>query len=208
FPASIRCTVAIFWVLIALAATADEPRPGDHWSFGPVVRPAPPLVRSPHGNPIDSFILSRLESSGLSPSTEADRRTLIRRLKIDLLGLPPSPEEVAAFVRGSDPLDYEKLVDRYLASPHYGERWARHWLDVVRFAESDGFETNQPRANAWPYRDYVIRSFNEDKPYDRFILEQLAGDQIGADEATGFLVGGAVDRVKSPDPVLTLQQRA
>ena len=103
---------------------------------------------------------------------------------------------------------YEMLVDKYLASPHYGERWARHWLDVVRFAESDGFEMNQPRPNAWPYRDYVIRALNEDRPYDRFVAEQLAGDALGVDEATGFLVGGPVDRVKSPDITLTLQQRA
>jgi hypothetical protein len=191
-------------------AATDEPKQAPHWSFRPVVLGAVPSVNSTQWprNAIDSFILSRLESSGLAPSIEADRRTLIRRLKFDLLGLPPSPEEVDDFSADRDPLAYEKLVDRYLASPHYGERWARHWLDVVRFAESDGFETNQLRANAWPYRDYVIRSLNGDKRYDRYILEQLAGDQLGADEATGFLVGGAVDKVKSPDPVLTLQQRA
>src|SRR6185503_1683012 len=96
----------------------------------------------------------------------------------------------------------QNLISRLLASPHYGERWARHWLDVVRFAESDGFEKNNMRANAWPYRDYVIRAFNDNKPYDRFICDQLAGDAVGADEATAFLVGGAVDRVKSKDPVL------
>src|SRR5262249_17886355 len=145
-------------------------------------------------NGIDRFILSRLEKEHLSPSPEADRATLIRRLKFDLLGLPPSPEETEAFVRDSNPLAYEQLVERYLSSPHFGERWARHWLDVVRFAESDGFETNQPRPNAWPYRDYVIHAFNENKPYDRFVQEQIAGDQLGVEMATGFLVGGAVDR--------------
>jgi Protein of unknown function (DUF1553)/Protein of unknown function (DUF1549) len=205
--------VSVLAIVLGFAiyqAAAEELKQSPHWSFQPVVRPVAPAVKSAGWprNAIDDFILARLESSGLTPSPQADRHTLIRRLKFDLLGLPPTPEEVAAFVRDPDPLAYEKLIDRYLASPHYGERWARHWLDVVRFAESDGFETNQPRANAWPYRDYVIRSLNEDKPYDRFILEQFAGDQLGANEATGFLVGGAVDKVKSPDPVLTLQQRA
>src|SRR6185503_5137735 len=112
------------------------------------------------------------------------------------------------FVTNKDPGAYEKLVDRLLNSPRYGERWARHWLDVVRFAESHGFEMNQARPNAWPYRDYVIRALNEDKPYDRFILEQLVGDAVGIEEATGFLVGGPWDQVKSPDPVLTANQRA
>src|SRR5205807_2729142 len=126
-------------------------------------------------NSLDRFILARLEKEGLSPSPEADRVTLIRRLSLDLLGLLPTPAEVDAFLADDRPDAYERLVDRLLASPHYGERWARHWLDVVRFAESHGFEMNQPRLNAWPYRDYVIRALNEDKPYDRFIIEQLAG---------------------------------
>ncbi len=180
-----------------------------HWAFQPLKRPPVPAVKNDKWirNPIDAFILARLEQAKLAPSKEADRPTLIRRLKFDVLGLPPTPEELDAFVKDADPLAYEKLVDKFLASPHFGERWARHWLDAVRFAESDGFETNQPRPNAWPYRDYVIRALNEDKPYDRFILEQLAGDQLGVDEATGFLVGGPYDRVKSPDINLTLMQR-
>ena len=157
---------------------------------------------------IDSFIADALRAKSLSRSTRADRRTLIRRVYFDLIGLPPSPEQVARFVGDSDPLAYEKLVDELLASPHHGERWARHWLDVVRYADSHGFEMNQPRQNAWPYRDYVIRSFNEDKPYDQFILEQLAGDARGVDPATGFLVAGPWDQVKSPDPTLTAQQRS
>jgi mono/diheme cytochrome c family protein len=192
------------------ATTADTLSLKDHWAFKPVTKPALPVVESKKWirNGVDHFILARLEKEKLAPSPEADRATLIRRLKFDLLGLPPSPEEVEAFVSDKDDRAYEKLVDRFLESPHYGERWARHWLDVVRFAESDGFETNQPRPNAWPYRDYVIRSFTEDKPYDRFIAEQLAGDAFGVDEATGFLVGGTADRVGSPDPVLTAQQRA
>jgi mono/diheme cytochrome c family protein len=186
----------------APAATAD------HWSSKPVVRPTIPTARGPVRNPVDSFIIARLGAAGLTLSPEADRRTLIRRLKFDLLGLPPTPEEVGAFEADRSPDAYEKLVERYLASPHFGERWAQHWLDVVRFAESHGFEMNWERPGAWPYRDYVIRAFNADVPYDRFVREQLAGDVLGADEATGFLVAGAWDQVKSPDPVLTAQQRA
>jgi hypothetical protein len=199
----------IFVALLALSIPAGAAEPAEHWSFRPVVRPAIPQTKSdwPH-NAIDRFILERLESERLTPSPDADRVTLIRRLKFDLLGLPPTPEEVESFVRDTDPNAYAKLVERYLASPHLGERWARHWLDVVRFAESDGFETNLARPNAWPYRDYVIRAFNADLPYDSFVREQLCGDQLGADAATGFLVGGAYDKVKSPDPVLTAMQRA
>ena len=199
-----------------------------HWSFRPLTRPALPDVSRENAakirNPIDRFVVSKLESpltlalspqsrgegtSGrIAPSPEADRVTLLRRLSFDLLGLPPTPDEVAEFAADARPDAYERLVDRLLASPHFGERWARHWLDVVRFAESDGFETNQPRPNAWPYRDYVIRAFNQDIPFEQFITEQLAGDALGVDEATGFIVGGAWDRVKSPDPGLTAQQRA
>ena len=162
----------------------------------------------PHPNPLPPKAGSEGTKQGIAPSSEANRLTLIRRLNFDLLGLPPAPEEVAEFVADAQPDAHERLVDRLLASPHFGERWARHWLDVVRFAESDGFETNQPRPNAWPYRDYVIRAFNEDKPFEQFVTEQLAGDMLGADEATGFIVGGTYDRVKSPDPGLTAQQRA
>jgi mono/diheme cytochrome c family protein len=182
-----------------------------HWAFQPLQRPAVPQVGNAGDgirNPVDAFILAKLAEKDLTLSPEADRRTLIRRLSFDLLGLPPTPEEIDVFVSDPDPKAYEKLVERLLSSPRYGERWARHWLDVVRFAESNGFETNRPRPNAWPYRDYVIRAFNEDVPYDRFVREQLAGDALGVDEATGFIVGGAYDSVKSPDPVLTAQQRA
>jgi mono/diheme cytochrome c family protein len=183
----------------------------EHWSFRPLSHPAPPPASSgseENGHPIDRFLTAKLEANGLHFRAEADRRTLIRRLYFDLIGLPPSPAQVEAFVRDADANAYLKLVDKLLASPRYGERWARHWLDVVRFAESDGFETNQPRPNAWPYRDWVIQAFNDDKPFDRFVLEQIAGDVFGQDAATGFLVGGPTDRVKSPDPVLTAQQRA
>jgi mono/diheme cytochrome c family protein len=193
-----------------------------HWSFQTLMRPKIPLVSETNAiwsrNPIDPFITEKLEGTivsqnsgkaiGLLPSAEAGRLRLIRRVTFDLIGLPASPEEVAEFLSDTHSDAFERLVDRLLASPHFGERWARHWLDIVKFAESDGFETNQPRPNAWPYRDYVIRAFNEDKPVNQFLFEQLAGDAVGVDEATGFLVSGAMDRVKSPDPGLTAQQRA
>jgi mono/diheme cytochrome c family protein len=182
---------------------------GKHWAYEPLRRPPLPHVKD-FGwarNPVDQFILTRLEAEGLSHSPQADPRTLIRRLYFTLTGLPPTPEEIQAFVEDPSDAAYAALVEELLASPRYGECWARHWLDVVRFAESQGFETNTERANAWPFRDYVIRAFNDDKPFDQFVLEQLAGDAVGADEATGFLVGGPYDAVKSPDVNLTAQQR-
>ncbi len=155
-----------------------------------------PWIRTP----IDGFILAKLKEKGLTPSPEADRRTLIRRLTYDLHGLPPTPEEVRNFVDDKSPLAYEKLVDRLLASPRYGERWGRHWLDTVHYGESHGYDKDKPRLNAWPYRDYVIRSFNDDKPYARFVEEQLAGDILfPADPqgivATGFIAAGPWDFV-------------
>ncbi len=189
----------------AEAAGLPEKR---HWAFQPVTRGLVPYSVYPGRDEIDRFIGATLAGKQLAPSPEADRRTLIRRLYFDLLGLPPTPEQVEAFQADASPNAYAQLVERLLASPHYGERWARHWLDIVRFAETTGFEMNLPRPNAWPYRDYVIRAFNEDKPYDRFVLEQLAGDAVGEDAATGFLVAGPDDKVKSPDPVLTANQRA
>lgn len=182
---------------------APEDKPADaHWSHQPVVRPPLPAAG---GQPIDAFIEAKLAAEGLTPNPKADPRTLIRRLYFDLIGLPPTPEEVAAFEQSPA---QAPLVERLLASPRYGERWARHWLDVVRFAESNGFEMNRARPNAWPYRDYVIRAFNDDMPYDRFVREQLAGDQLGADAGTGFLVAGSWDQVKGQDPVLRANQRA
>ncbi|MFO0850408.1 MAG: PSD1 and planctomycete cytochrome C domain-containing protein [Gemmataceae bacterium] len=190
------------WIAAGAAwPTADQQAAPTHWAFRPLAKPLA-------GASIDGFIDSKLNAVGLTANPPADHRTLIRRLKFDLLGLPPTPEEVEAFVNDRSPDAYEKLVDRYLASPHFGERWARHWLDVVRFAESHGFEMNQPRPAAWPYRDWVIGAFNADLPFDRFVTAQLAGDTLGADAATGFLVAGPWDQVKSPDPVLTRQQRA
>jgi mono/diheme cytochrome c family protein len=192
-----------------------EPKPvkgQNHWAFQPLARP--PVPPAPHGTaPVDAFLEEQLAAAGLAMNLEADPRTLIRRVAFDLVGLPPSPEEIAAFedacrAAGGVEGPYGDLVDRLLASPHYGERWARHWLDVVRFAESHGFEMNKVRPNAWPYRDWVIESLNADKPYDQFVREQLAGDQVGIDAAMGFLVGGPKDEVRSPDPVLTANQRA
>jgi hypothetical protein len=194
-----------------LAYTTKARAGRDWWALAPVKRPDPPQVAGGKGqvtNPIDAFIRVKLAEAKLSPSPVAGKRTLIRRLKFDLLGLPPTPEEVEAFTADTSADAYEKLVGCYLASPQYGERWARHWLDVVRFAESNGFETNLARPNAWPYRDWVIKALNDDMPYDRFVFEQLAGDTVNADAATGFLVAGPWDAVKSPDPVLTANQRA
>ncbi len=195
----------------AFAANPEPPavvleKGSDHWSFQPIRRPALGQTQ-PGANPVDVLIADRLKKEGLSLSPPAPRAVLIRRLYLDLIGFPPEPEEVAAFIRDKNPRAYENLVERLLASPHYGERWARHWLDVVRFAESNGFETNTPRRNAWPYRDYVIRAFNDDLPFDQFVFQQVAGDTMGEDVATGFLVGGPWDEVKSPDPGLTAQQR-
>ena len=180
----------------------------DHWSFQDVVQGSPPVNEGKWGRAaIDSFMLAAMADKGLSPSPPALRRVLIRRLYLIMHGLPPTPGEVDAFVKDSASDAWEKLVERALASPRFGERWARHWLDIVRFAESNGFETNRERPNAYHYRDYIINSFNNDKPYDRFIKEQVAGDAMGVDIATGFLVAGAFDIVKSQDINLTLMQR-
>jgi Protein of unknown function (DUF1553)/Protein of unknown function (DUF1549)/Planctomycete cytochrome C len=151
-----------------------------HWSLQPVQDPAPPEVKDDAWpiNPVDRFLLARLEAKGLKPAVEADRRTLIRRLAYDLTGLPPKPSEVEAFVDDPGSDAYEKLVERLLASPHYGERWARHWLDLVRFSETSGHEFDYEIPNAYRYRDYVIRAFNADVPYDRFVVEHLAGDLL------------------------------
>jgi hypothetical protein len=175
-----------------------------HWSFQKPRRPAIPQLRDSAQrawtrNAVDAFLLDRLQRAELRPAPEADRRALIRRLYFDLTGLPPTPEQIAAFVASPDPLAYEKLVEQLLASPHYGERWGRHWLDVVRFAETEGFEYDRARPGAWRYRDYVIAAFNNDKPYDAFVREQLAGDEIapGQDDneaAVGFYRLGAIRR--------------
>src|SRR5262245_22855157 len=173
------------------------------WSLKPIERPQVPSIRNPQSrirNPIDGFILQKLAEKGLSPSPEADRRTLIRRVTFDLTGFPPTPEEVDAFLKDPSADAYEKLVDRLLQSPHHGERWARHWLDVVHYGDTHGYDKDQPRPNAWPYRDYVIRAFNEDRPYARFVQEQIAGDILFPDnpdgiEALGFIAAGPWDLI-------------
>jgi hypothetical protein len=180
--------------------SARQPERGTHWAYRPLVRPALPEIKdcSVVRNPIDAFVQSRLESADLSPAPPADRRTLIRRLTFDLTGLPPTPDDVVAFLADTRPDAYERLVDRLLASPHYGERWARHWLDVVHFAETHGHDQDVPRENAWPYRDYLVRSFNGDRPYARFLQDQVAGDVLSPDDpdgivATGMLAAGPWD---------------
>jgi mono/diheme cytochrome c family protein len=183
------------WIMPQTHASAKgDTGATSHWSFRPIGRPRVPAIRSPQPairNPIDAFILARLQKAGVKPSPEADRRTLIRRLSLDLLGLPPRPEEVEAFINDRRPDAYEQLVDRLLASPHYGERWGRHWLDLARYADSDGYEKDTPRPFAYLYRDWVINALNADMPFDQFTIEQLAGDllpnaTLSQKIATGF----------------------
>ncbi len=181
--------------LIILLATAGigrgDPRT-DHWAWKAPARPMIPIVRGVQiANPIDAYIRLGLEKAGLVAARPASREQLIRRVTFDLIGLPPTPGEIDSFLHDPAPNAWEKVIDRLLASPHYGERWARHWLDLVRYADTNGFEFDEPRPNAWRYRDYVIRSLNADKPYDRFIVEQLAGDEAYPGDrdaliATGF----------------------
>ena len=178
----------------SVAKTEFTPQQRAWWAFQPVGRPAPPAVKAQGWvrNPVDAFVLAKLEEKRIQPSPAADRATLLRRVSFDLIGLPPTPAEVEAFVSDKSPNAYEKVVDRLLASPHYGERWARHWLDLARFAESEGFKSDETRPNAWRYRDYVINSFNANKPYDRFVKEQIAGDELYPNDpqarvATAFL---------------------
>ncbi len=174
----------------------DEQR--KYWAFVKPVRPVVPEIRNPNSairNPIDAFIVAELQKKNLSQSPPADKATLLRRVTVDLTGLPPTPAELKAFLADNSANAYEKVVDRLLASPRYGERWAQHWLDVVRFAETNGFELDAERPQAWRYRDWVVNALNADKPYDKFIQEQIAGDELAptsfdAQVATGFLRAG------------------
>jgi hypothetical protein len=181
-----------------------------YWAYQPVKRPAVPAVKNPGWvkTPIDAFILAELEAKGLKPVGPAAKAALVRRAYYDLLGLPPSPEQVDAFVTDRSADAWPRLIDQLLASPHYGEKWGRHWLDVVRFAETNGYERDGPKPFAWKYRDYVIRSFNADKPFDRFIKEQIAGDELDRENpdaviATGFYRLGLWDD-EPADPDLAL----
>ena len=199
---------------------AAEAAKKTHWAFRAPVRPDVPYASEfPFSNsqlsirtPVDSFIAARHGANKLTPAPEASRRALVRRLSLDLLGLPPSPDEVESFLNDTSPRAYEAVVERLLASPHYGERWGRHWLDLARWAESEGFEGNTHRSGAWRYRDYVVKSFNDDKPHDAFLRQQLAGDELEpySDEniiATGFLSAARFshneeDKVKQRQDVL------
>jgi mono/diheme cytochrome c family protein len=180
------------------AKTAAPSRDPNHWAFQPPRDPPVPAAQNAAWvkSPLDNFILEKIEAAGLSPAPPADRRTLIRRVTFDLTGLPPTPVEIEAFLTDDRPEAFADLVDRLLASPAYGERWGRHWLDVARYADSNGLDENVAHGNAWRYRDYVVAALNRDKPYDRFLLEQLAGDLLPATDeaqrhelliATGFL---------------------
>lgn len=179
----------------------------DHWAWKPVAPLKPPVVKDTAWvkSPIDRFILSRFEAAGLKPAAPASREQLIRRISLDLIGLPPTPEEIDDFVSDTSSNAWEKVIDRLLASEHYGERWGRHWLDLARYADSNGYEYDEVRPNAWRYRDYVIESFNKDKPYTRFLREQLAGDELYPDDpaalvATGFNLLGP-DMTDSSDQI-------
>ena len=180
---------------------AAAPEGPNHWSFQPVVRPLALPVRNPHWvrTPIDEFVLNRLEAEGISPSREASRTTLFRRVNLDLIGLPPTRKELDDFLLDNRDDAYERLVDRLLDSPHYGEKWARHWLDLARYADSDGYEKDLVRPHAWRWRHWVIEALNHDLPFDRFTIEQIAGDVLsGASQdervATGFLRNGLLNR--------------
>jgi hypothetical protein len=193
-----RSVIGLLGVLAtALSAPAAEEyvipaAKQEHWAWKQPARPLPPAVKEAAWarNPIDRFILARLEAAGLRPSPEAAREPLLRRVMLDLLGLPPTPDDIDTFVADRSADAWQKVVDRLLASPAYGERWGRHWLDLARFAESNGYEFDEVRPDAWRYRDYVIAAFNDDRPYDRFIREQLAGDELYPGDATALVATG------------------
>ena len=207
-----RCLLGLtlFAFVLPLSARAAD-LPGN-WAFRPVKRPEVPKVQNPSDvrNPIDSFLLAKLEANGLSFNRPADAATLLRRVTLDLIGLPPTPAEMADFERECDAKPqaaYEKVVERLLNSPRYGERAALSWLDIVRFAETDGFKADDHRPLAWRYRDYVIESFNADKPYDRFIKEQLAGDELFPDDAAALTATGYMRHYPDEYNAVKLEQR-
>jgi len=190
------------WAPIGVYTPAER----KHWAYQPRHDAAPPAFtlaadKAWVKTPIDAFVLDRLKKAGLKPAPPADRATLIRRVTYDLHGLPPTPEEIDAFVKDRSPDAWEKLSTVWLASPHYGEQWGRHWLDVVRFAESDGYEYDTHRPDAYRTRDYVVESFNNDKPYNQFVKEQLAGDEIDCRERD------VPDRQRLQSPGYAAQER-
>ena len=174
------------------ADSIDLDKVRQHWAFRPFKKAELPKVKQSEWglNEVDRFVSARLEEAGLQPSAPADKAAMIRRVYFDLIGLPPSPEKIRAFLANKSPLAYEKLIDNLLASPHYGERWGRHWLDLARYADSSGYHADLDRPNAWRYRDYVIQSFNDDKPYAQFIREQLAGDEVAPGNARSWIATG------------------
>src|SRR6266849_4858803 len=194
--------VLLGWIFIPTDLLPAQDRGDNWWSFRSLTRPSIPTVKDQSWirTPIDSFILAKLESKGLRPSPAADRVTFIRRATYDLHGLPPTPEEIDSFLTDSAPDAYEKLIDQLLNSPRYGERWGRYWLDVVHYGDTHGYDKDKRRDHAWPFRDYVIRSLNADRPYGRFVKEQIAGDVLypadpGGIVATGFIAAGPWDFV-------------
>ncbi len=204
-----RACLLLLLLIVATPVAADDdafaPAQRNHWAWKRPSRPTVPAVEARHWprNAVDAFVLAKLEAAGLSPAVPASREQLLRRAAFDLTGLPPTPAEIDAFLADRSPDAWAKVIDRLLAAPAYGERWGRHWLDVVRFAESNGYEFDEVRPDAWRYRDYVIASLNADKPFDRFVLEQLAGDELWPDDsaalvATGFNLLGA-DMTDSAD---------
>ncbi len=217
------CAVAL-WGAESPPSSVSRPVPAKpdssgSWAFKPIVRPPVPAAvnakletRTPKRTPIDQFILAKLAGKELSLAAPADKATLLRRVTFDLIGLPPTPGDLDAFLTDRSPEAFARVVDRLLASPHYGERWARHWLDLARFSESDGFEYDKMREHAWHYRDYLIRSFNDDKPYARFAREQIAGDALEPATrdgiiATGFLVAGPYDEAGNSSVSVSLKAR-
>lgn len=195
---AIALVTSLIFVTASSSKMPDEifsARQLKHWAYQKFERPPVPTVKNSSWvqNPIDAFILARMEAKNLEPSPRADKLTLIRRAYFDLTGLPPTPQEVDTFVADESPDAFAKVIDKLLASPHYGERWARHWLDLARYADSEGFKSDQTRPNVWRYRDYVIKSLNEDKPYNRFVREQIAGDELFPNDMDA-LVGTAFNR--------------
>lgn len=189
-----RRLVLLISLLLTSTLVAGERRPARHWAFQAVRRPTMPAVRGSNWvrTPIDAFVLAKLEAAGLKPASRADTRTLLRRVYLDLIGLPPTPAEIEAFLHadskrspGDNP--FAKVVDQLLARSEYGERWARHWLDVARYADTNGYERDGAKPNAWRYRDYVIDALNRDKPYDRFVQEQVAGDELADADAASMI---------------------
>ncbi|HET6251059.1 MAG TPA: DUF1549 and DUF1553 domain-containing protein [Tepidisphaeraceae bacterium] len=197
---------ALLCIALGGAATLSSTDKADHWAFKPITHPDIPKTNDSGWarTPIDEFIFAKLAEKGMKPAPAADKRTLLRRVYFDLIGLPPTPEQMSAFLSDHSPDAYEKVVDSLLASPRYGERWARHWMDIVHFAETHGNDQDRERPNAWPYRDYLIQSFNADKPYGKFIEEQIAGDVLYPDDpqatvALGCIAAGPWDESSQQD---------